>query len=573
MQSVAFYPVRPIDSLKDLLEQSCELFKRNKAFVYKKKGVDEIQSVTYGDFKSTVDAFGTALISLGLKDARIAILAENRYEWAVSYFAVAGGTGIVVPIDKAIPFNELENIIHTSEADAIIYSEKLEESVKQLTASCPSLKHLIGIDREDVEDNLLSYNQLIQTGEALLKSGDKSFIDAKIDNEKMGIILFTSGTSEFAKAVMLSHKNLCSDLSAVMSVVKAYQDDVFLSFLPLHHTYEFTCGFLSAIYGGACIAFCEGLKHIAKNLKDFKATMMCSVPLIYENMYKKAMEQISKQRGALTKMNLAIKYSNFCRKYLNINPSKRLFKQIHDVFGGHIRIFLSGAAAIDPRVAKWFNDIGIKFLQGYGLTECCPLVTGCNDRQQKNDSPGLPLPGIEVRIDSPGQDGVGEIVTKGPNVMLGYYKNEEATARVLKDGWFYTGDLGYFDKDGFLHITGRKKNVIVLKNGKNVFPEELEAILNKSPYIKESMVWEKHEDNGDIKLCATVVVNNDYLENKFASKLLTDEEIHSLIEHEIKEVNKKMPIYKYIREFTIKKTDFIKTTTQKIKRYMEKVNK
>lgn len=573
MQSVAFYEVRPIDSLKDLLEQSCELFKRNKAFVFKKKGIDEIQSVSYGDFKSAVDAFGTALIDLGLKDARIAIIAENRYEWAVSYFAVAGGTGIVIPIDKALPFQELENIIHTSEADAIIYSEKLEESVKELAKSCPSIKYFIGMDRESPEDNLLSYQQMVQTGEEMLKSGNKSFTDAKVDNEKMGVMLFTSGTSEFAKAVMLSHKNLCANLSAVMSVVKAYQDDVFLSFLPLHHTYEFTCGFLSAIYSGSCIAFCEGLKYLAKNLKDFKATIMCSVPLLYENMYKKVFEKVSKQRGALTKMNLAIKYSNFCRKYLNINPTKRLFKQIHEAFGGHVRLFLSGAASIEPGVAKWFNDIGIKFLQGYGLTECCPLVTGNNDRQQKNDSPGVPLPNVQVIIDSPDQDGVGEIVTKGPNVMLGYYKNEEATKRVLKDGWFYTGDLGYLDKDGFIHITGRKKNVIVLKNGKNVFPEELETVLNKSPYIKESMVWEKHEENGDITLCATVVVNNDYLEDKFSNKLLTEEEIHSLIEHEIKEVNKKMPIYKYIREFTIKKTDFIKTTTQKIKRYIEKVNK
>ncbi|MGE5329712.1 MAG: AMP-dependent synthetase/ligase [Deltaproteobacteria bacterium] len=573
MQSVAFYQVRPIESLKDLLEQSCRLFKQNKAFAFKKKGIDEIQSVSYGDFKSDVDAFGTALINLGLKDARIAILAENRYEWAVSYFAAAGGTGVVVPIDKALPFHELENVIHTSEADAIIYSGKLEESIKQLSNTCPTIKHFIGIDREKAEGSLLSYNELIRKGRKLLKSGDKTFTSAKIDSEKMGIMLFTSGTSEFAKAVMLSHKNLCADLMSVMSVVKSHEDDVFLSFLPLHHTYEFTCGLLSALYGGACIAFCEGLKHIAKNLKDFKATMMCSVPLLYENMYKKAMEQISKQRGAITKMNIAIKFSNFCRKYLNINPTKKLFKQIHDVFGGHVRIFLSGAAAIDPGVAKWFNDIGIKLLQGYGLTECSPLVTGNNDRQQKNDSPGVPLPNVEVKIDSPNEEGIGEIVTKGPNVMLGYYKNEEATTKVLKDGWFYTGDLGYFDKDGFLHITGRKKNVIVLKNGKNVFPEELETILNKSPYIKESMVWEKHEDNGDVKLCATVVVNNDYIENKFSSKLLTEEELHSLIEHEIKEVNKKMPIYKYIREFTIKQTDFIKTTTQKIKRYMEKVNK
>lgn len=566
------YPTRPITSLKDLLEQSCNLFSSNKAFIFKKKGTEEIQSVSYRDFKSEVDALGTALIDKGLKDAKIAVLSENRYEWAVSYFAVSGGTGVIIPLDRALPLGDLNNIVNTSEADAIIYSEKLKEVVQELSHSSPTLKYLIGMDTEYDEGNFLSYKGMVKKGKELLASGNNRFTDAKIDTEKMGIMLFTSGTSDFAKAVMLSHKNICSNLMDISSTVKVWQDDIFLSFLPLHHTYECTCGFLSCIYGGSCIAFCEGLKHITKNLKEFKATIMCSVPLIYENIYRKIMEQVSKKRGAGTKMNFAIKYSNFCRKYLNINPTRKLFKQVHDALGGHLRLLICGAAAIEPKVSRWFNDIGIKFLQGYGLTECCPLLTGNNDKYQKNDSPGLPLPNVKVRIENPDENGIGEIAAKGPNIMLGYYKNEAATRSVLKDEWFYTGDLGYFDNDGFIHITGRKKNVIVLKNGKNVFPEELEAILNKNPYIKESMVWEKREENGDIKLCATVVINNEYLENKFSDHLLTEEELHSLIDNEIRQINKKMPIYKYIREFNIKKNDFIKTTTQKIKRYMENLN-
>lgn len=571
MPTMPLYQVRSISNLKDMLNQSCEIFKQKIAFKVKKKNSDDIHPVSYAQFTEDVNSLGTALIKQGLEDKRIAIISENRYEWAVSYLAVVNGIGVVVPIDKALPDSEITSIIERSEVRAVIYSNKFEALMRQINNKSIGIDHFIGMDLIQEEQNFLPFHHLINLGKNLLESGDRSFADASVDDEKMGMMLFTSGTTEASKAVMLSHKNVCSNIMQVSSVFKVHQDDVFLSFLPLHHMYECTCGFLAAIYNGAAIAYCEGLKHIVKNLKEYGTTVMCSVPLVYENMYKKIWSKASKTPGMATKMKLALRISNFLRKLFRINLTKKIFKQIHETLGGRIRVFLSGAAAIDPKVAKGFRDFGIHFLQGYGLTECSPLVTANGDVHFKDDAAGLPLPGVEVRIDNPSENGIGEIITRGPNVMLGYYENQEATAKVLKDGWFYTGDLGYMDKKGFVYITGRKKNVIVLKNGKNVFPEELETMLNRSRYIKESMVYGKTDEDGDVKICAVLIVNNETFEENFPDKVLGDEEVKAAIEREVRLVNKKMPSYKYIREYTVRQDELIKTTTQKVKRYLEKV--
>lgn len=570
-KNTPLYEVRKISDLKDMLNQTVALFGSKTAFLIKKEEGSDYFPVSYSQFKEDVDSLGTSLINLNLKDKKIALIGENRYEWAVSYLAIVNGTGIVVPIDKELPENEIENLLERSEASAIIYSKKFNETMKKISQKNTNIKFYIGMDIDENHDNFLSFKKLLFTGKKLIENGEREFLDAVIDPEKMSILLFTSGTTDLAKAVMLSHKNICSNLMDVTQMIYLDEKDTFLSFLPLHHTYECTAGFLTAIYKGATIAYCEGLKHIVKNLKESKATVMVSVPLVYESMYKRIWDQASKKPGMVIKMKIGLKISNFLKQVLKLDLTKKIFKQLHETLGGHVRIFISGAAALDPTVAKGFRDFGILLLQGYGLTECSPIVTVNRDVYFKDGSAGLPLPSVEVKIEDASPDGIGEIVVKGPNVMLGYYKNEEATSKVFKNGWFYTGDLGYIDKDGFVYITGRKKNVIVTKNGKNIFPEELETLLNRSPYIKESLIWGKPDKAGDTLVCAIIVINKEFIQEKFKEEV-SNEQIYNLINQEVKAVNKKLPLYKHIREFTIREEELIKTTTKKVKRHLELKN-
>ncbi len=568
MENKSLYEVREIKDLREMLSQSCEKYADKTAFLVKNKEGGEYVPITYAKLKKDVDSLGTALVSLGLKGKRIAVIGENRYEWAVSYLAVVNGAGIAVPIDKELPENEIQSLLERSESSAVIYPGKHENTMLKISESTPQIKYFIGMDANEDKNRYRSLKNLLDTGSRLIDEGDKEFMEAAIDAEGMSIMLFTSGTTDLSKAVMLSHKNICANIMDTAKMVYFDHNDVFLSFLPLHHTYECTCGFLIPVYKGATVAYCEGLRHIAKNLKESKATLMLSVPLLFESMYKRIWDQAAKKPGTVAKMKIAIKVSNFLRGAFGLNLTKRIFKQLHEMLGGHVRLFVSGAAAIDPLIAKGFRDFGIHFIQGYGLTECSPIVTVNRDVCFKDAAAGLPLPSIEVRIDSPSDEGIGEIVAKGPNVMLGYYNNEEATSKVLKDGWFYTGDLGYIDKDGFVYITGRKKNVIVTKNGKNIFPEELEALINRSPYIKESMVWGKPDKEGDTVICATIVIDKELLQEKFGDSL-TDEQIHSLIDQEVRAVNKRLTLYKHIREFTVREQELIKTTTKKVKRHLE----
>ena len=511
------------------------------------------------------------MIDLGLKDAFIAVAGENRYEWCVAYLAVVNGTGVVVPLDRELPVNEIENLLKRSRSSAVVFSGKLENEMKKVRETLSSVKYYINMDQEEDEDGFLSYKKLISRGRELLENGNREYLDAQIDPDVMSILLFTSGTTDLAKGVMLSHRNICSNIMAVCSSIYIDCNDSALSILPLHHTYECTAGFLVMVYNGCTISFNEGLKHIAKNLKETRPTLLILVPLILENMYKKIWEQAGKQRGMKTKLKLALFFSNILFGLFGIDLRKKLFRPILDNIGGRVRLIISGAAAIDPRVSKGLRSMGIKVIQGYGLTECSPIVTVGREANIRDDSIGQPLPGVEVRIDSPDRDGIGEIVVKGENVMLGYFENKLATDRVLKDGWLYTGDLGKVDKDGFFTITGRKKNVIVTKNGKNVFPEEVEAYLNKSPYILESMVWGKVDENTDETLvCAQIVPDYDVLREKLKTDNISPDEVFNIISNEVKSINRSMPLYKHIKQFTIRETEFAKTTTKKIKRYLEK---
>jgi len=571
MKNAPLYEVRPIENLKDMLNSSVELYGDRPAFLVKRHGSQNYEPVLFKEFHNDVYAFGTALMSLGLKGKKIALIGENRYEWAVSYLAVINGTGVIVPLDKELPENEIESLLKRSRASAIIFSGSKAHHIENIKKDIDFIEYYINMDTDEDNNNVLAFGKLLKTGSKLIQEGDRSFVDAEIDNTALASLLFTSGTTDKAKAVMLSHKNICSNLMAMCSMTYIDERDTFLSVLPIHHTYECTCGFLSQIYRGSTIAYCEGLRHIVKNLQESKATVMLGVPLIFESMYKKIWEQAGKNPKMLRKLKLGIKISNLLKK-INFDVTKKLFAPIHQNFGGHLRLFISGAAAIDPIVAKGFRDLGINFIQGYGLTECAPIVALNRDIYFKDDAAGLPLPGLEVRIQNPNDEGVGEITVKGPNVMMGYYEDPELTSKVMHDGWFSTGDLGYIDDDGFVHITGRKKDVIVTKNGKNIYPEEIETLLNRSPYIKESLVHGKEDSTyGDVVVSAIIVPDMEVINEKFKDNPLSQEEIRELIHKEIKAVNKSLVTYKYIKDFQLRENEFEKTTTRKIKRYLEKV--
>ncbi|NLL67506.1 MAG: AMP-binding protein [Clostridiaceae bacterium] len=571
MKNGELYEVRTIKDLKDMLDSSVKLYGDKAAFLSKQKGQADYTAITYKQYKSDVEAFGTALMSLGLKDGKIALIGENRYEWSISYLAIVNGTAVIVPLDKELPPNEIELLLERSKADAIIYSGNIKDKVEVLANKTTTMRYFINMDAEKDEGNILSFNRLLQKGHSLLKEGNHDFVDAKINPEVMNMLLFTSGTTDTAKAVMLSHRNICENLMNMCSMLYIDEKDIFLSILPIHHTYECTCGFLCQLYRGCTIAYCEGLRHIVKNLKESKATMMLGVPLVFESMYRQIMNQAIKSKGE-SKIKFAISLSNTLRKF-KIDIRKKLFKQIHEALGGHIRMFISGAAGIDPQIAKGLRELGISLVQGYGLTECAPIVALNRNNYYKDEAAGLPLPNLQVEIDNPDEDGIGEIKCKGSSVMLGYYEDPEATAEVIKDGWFYTGDSGFIDEDGFVHITGRKKNVIITGNGKNVFPEEIETLLNRSMYIKESLVYGKGQSDGDTVICAKIVPDKEKIEEDIKNGTAPESTVDKVIEAEVKTVNKSMVIYKHVKEFSLQDEEFVKTTTKKIKRHEELINK
>ncbi len=555
-----------IKDLKDMLKKSGEMYADKPAYKFKTEVEGQFDIITHKEFRDMVNSLGTALIKLGLKDKRIAVIGENRYEWGLSYLAITCGTGLVVPLDKSLPENEIKSLIERSEVEAICYSKKYDEVMEKLKKeNVGNLKYLISMDLSEHKDGIYSLKELVKKGEKLIEEGDRSFLDAEIDAESMGIMLFTSGTTSMSKAVALSHKNICTNIMDIASTLDINSEDTMLSFLPMHHVFECTVGFLYPLYRGTTVAFCEGIKHIADNLKEYKISVMISVPVLFENMYKKLLKAIEKQ-GKLEKLQKGRKVSNILRK-MHIDVRKKLFKEIHDKLGGRIRLFISGAAALDVEVERGFNELGFRIAQGYGLTETSPVISTGTDDHYREGSIGQVMPSLEVRIGNPDADGIGEIQVKGPSVMLGYYNNEEANKKSFVDGYFRTGDLGRMDNDGYLFISGREKSVIVLKNGKNIFPEELENLVNRIDGVSESMVYGKPEDDGDYKICVKVVYDPEVMQEMY--KLENEAEIYELIHQKVKEANKKMPAYKYIREVMITTEPLIKTTTQKIKRHEE----
>lgn len=542
------YETHEITDLRDMIRKSSEMFAERNAFLVKKNG--KYEPVTYMQYMADINALGTKLVDMGLKGEKIAVIGEASYSWAVTYLAVVCGVGVIVPLDKELPKEEIDNLISIANVKMIIHSPKVKT-----------------IDKDTKVDYKISMGEeldaLIEDGKRLLKEGNRNYLDAVIDPEEMQILLFTSGTTGMAKGVMHNHRTICTNLMAMVTMFQLYPEDIFLSVLPIHHTYECTCGFLCPIYKGCTVAHCEGLKYIVQNLKETKATMVLGVPLMFEKMWRTINKTIDKN-GMRKKVNLGMKIAKVAGA-VGIDVRRKLFKQIHDNFGGNIRTFISGAAAIDPKVAEGFRSIGIQLLQGYGLTECAPIGALNRDIYFKDAAAGLPLPGVEIKIDNPNEEGIGEVLIKGGNVMMGYYEAPELTAEAIVDGWYHTGDLGYLDKDSFLHLTGRMKNVIITKNGKNVFPEEIETYLGRSRFVEDSLVQGK-EKGDDVLISAQIMPNYPEVEAELGEGY-TEEQLIALIKGEVDKANELTQGYKRITKFSIRVRPFEKTTTHKIQRF------
>ncbi|HPF18121.1 MAG TPA: AMP-binding protein [Bacillota bacterium] len=562
--------MRQVTDLKDILNSSAELYGDRTAYLYKKKLGGDYLPISFQQVREDVEALGTALAGQGLSGLRIGVIGENRYEWVISYLAVANGLGVVVPLDRELPAHEIAALMERAELSALIYSSKVEQKITEALSQVEREVLLISMDSDRRQGETLSLSELMQIGRQRIKDGDRQYIDAVVDPERMSMLLFTSGTTGLAKGVMLCHRNIASNIynmSKYVDLTVRQGQQIGLSMLPMHHTYEFTCTIMASFYQGATIAFCEGLKYIVKNMEEAEVTYMIAVPLVFENMHQKIWKQAEKS-GKADKMRKAIRMIRTL-SYIDKKIQKRtmrLFKEVHAALGGHVRLMVAGAAPINPSVINDFNAMGITMLQGYGMTECSPIIALNPDQCARASAAGLPLPGTEIRIFEPDENGIGEIICKSESVMLGYYKDPEETANVIRDGWLYTGDYGYFDKDGYVYITGRKKNVIVTKNGKNIFPEEVEYYMNQSPFIAEVVVGgEKEDETGESVVWASIYPDHEtILEQK---GVLGEEELKALLKAEIDRLNEQMPFYKRVKRFRIRETEFDKTTTRKIKRW------
>ncbi|NLM76196.1 MAG: AMP-binding protein [Clostridiaceae bacterium] len=564
------YKVAKIEDLKNMINYCRTRYSDNIAFRFRKTPDSEIEYKTYNQFARDINSFGSALIKMGFKDNRIAIIGENRYEWIVSYLAAVNGAGIAIPLDRMLPPNEIEAMLERADADVIVYSDDFQSVMEDISRRNKKLKAYICMNQSSEEQlnktGFHSFYEILKYGEDLINNGFNEYINLKINPLSMRILLFTSGTSSQSKAVMLCHKNICADIMGLGGIVYCKPGESVLSILPLHHTFENTVGLLFPLYLGMTISICDGLKYINKNLDEYKPDLLVGVPLIYDKFKNRMINEL-KKRKLYRKVKLLMKLFNIL-SYLGLDFRRKIFRQLLEPLGGRLRVIVTGGAAMDPDTAQWFENIGVKVYQGYGLTETSPVVAGGNDRRRKKGTCGEPLPGVKIGIAVNDKKGPGEIVVKGDTVMLGYWNNEEATREAIRDGWFYTGDLGYIDKKGLLHVTGRAKSMIVLKNGKKVFPEELENYINQLGFVKESLVWGEITKKGTVEICTKIILDKDKISSMVKSP--DDEKgIRKLLDQAIKDINKLVPVYKAIRYYVFGYEELIKTTSMKIKRYVE----
>ncbi len=546
-----------------------------EAYRFRRAPREAVQTRSYRQLLSDTEALGTQMLAMGLKNSHIVIIGSNSYEWVVSHHAVVGGVGVSVPLDRQLPVAEVINLTRRGEAVVFIFHPRHLEAARAVADALPGIRYFICMDCERLGEPLpddprfVGMESLLTSGRARIADGDRSYLDAHIDPESMCSLLFTSGTTANSKGVMLNHRNICANVYSAVRVLEIAPGDRYLSILPLHHTFENTVGVYIMTYYGAVICFTDGLRYLTDNLKEWQINVMLGVPLLYENIYRQILKNLEKS-GKAKLVRWMLVATSLLRK-MGIDVRRRVFAQIHEALGGHIQLCVSGAAALDEQVVRFFDGIGIDFFNGYGLTETAPVASCCNRYVNVFGSVGQPMPDVEIAIDTaidrPGPQAVGEILIKGPNVMMGYYQNPEDTAAVLQtDGWFRSGDIGYLDRLGCLHITGRKKSMIVLSNGKKAFPEEIEFLLDRIPGIKESMVWGDQSARDTVDICAKLVFVAEELP---ADAGTSDGERCEWVAARIREVNTMMPSYKAIKYFVLTEEELIKTTTLKVRRPLE----
>lgn len=568
----ALYKVRKVTDLKDIITSSTKMFSNNIAYLEKDRSKDKFMPITYKKVKEDLDALGTKLIDIGLRGEKIAVIGETSYSWILTYFTVVSGVGVIVPLDKNLPNQELIGLVERSKVKAIVYSGKSEKSIRSLYDNPLGIKHFISMDKKQSEEDIDNHNiefhslgKLIDEGRVLVAKGDKSYINTDVDPDEMATLMYTSGTTGLSKGVMLSQRNIASNVQNMSKMFKIPEPGIVLSILPVHHAYEMTCDIWTTFYQGKTIAICQGLRYIQKNMAEVHANCMLGVPLVFEKMYKGMFKQ-AESRGEAEKLKKAIALSKKLKLYNNRAVVKRMFKSIHQSFGGEMKQFVAGGAAIDPKVIEDFEAMGFNMIQGYGMSENSPIICVNKDRYSNAASVGLPMPETDVRVINSDEDGVGEIICRGPSVMLGYYNDTQNTEEVLHNGWLHTGDLGYIDKDGFVYLTGRKKTVIVTKGGKNIFPEEVETVLLEDDHIKEVLVYGVTDSRvGNVMITADIYPNYELLKKEKGD--MTSAEIYHFYKALVDVINKSMPKYKQVKRINIRTEEFVKTTTGKIKRF------
>ncbi len=565
-----------VTDLKDMLNYSADEHPDLPFFMQKYKPNEPFREISFLKAREDVNAIGTGLLDLGLEDRHIGLIGRNSSEWAESYLAIVGGVGVVCPLDRELNESELKQLTIKGEMEAVItINKKYYERFKNIKASGETkLRYIINADMEedeDVEAGLLSWQKLREEGRHKIWSGDRRYIDAQVVNTDVAAILFTSGTTGVSKGVMLTHRNLLLDTVLVQSMFEAKPKDICFSVLPIHHAYECTATFLSCCYSGSTIAFSRGLKYLRKDIQEVRPTILLAVPALIENFYGKIMRNIEDK--LTDKQMMAFRLMDREARRFKVKLPKSVSKDIQEVFGGRLHTLISGGAPIDGAILDFFCSVGFNAIQGYGLTECSPIVAlnPAKRKYMRNSSAGHVMPFTECKILDADSNGIGEIAFRGPQIMKGYYKDEENTKAVLdEEGWFHTGDVGYLDRDNYVFITGRKKNIIIAANGKNVFPEELESYLLANKYIDECMVWggeldPSSEFNG---IHATVRLNKEEVEAKLGEGY-TEEQVYDLIDKEIDKINSDMPRFKKIAHFIIREREFDKTTSMKIRRFVE----